>query len=333
MPPLRETVEGASSSTAYAPWYGSSGQGRYQWISGENKGTPIPAIKKFEMRRDGLAATSTGYAARTTDMEVVMAHADYATLTTTYANNYKNAQSTVVFTRKPVSLPNHGPNVGSPAPWSIAVQYDTPFAYNGTDSLLFEVSCQNTTPTGTYSLDCEPGLAPGGTGAYVDTAGQCTTPNGGFDIFLGSPSIALTPTTVTIRPYGTGGPSSQPGVLGLGLVDLNSNFGGVLCAKLRTSMDVLIPVNTTATGAIGSSSAPILLTFPNPGVNATLYGQFAVLDPSQTSPFVPVALSDAVRYTIVPNGVQLRTIWNDTSATAATGTLSFSGFSVVRFTY
>ncbi|MCC6671907.1 MAG: hypothetical protein IT458_12665 [Planctomycetes bacterium] len=333
MPPGRETVEGASASTVYAPWYGSSGQGRYQWFSGLNKGLPM-AIRKLEMRRDGVAATSSGYVARTTDMEIVMADTVASTFSTTYASNYKNGQSTVVFTRKPVSLPSHGPNVGSPAPWSIAVQYDVPFIYLAQDDLLVEISCLNTTPTGSYSLDCEVGSpAKTGTATYLDVAGKCQTPNGAFDIFYGSPAVGFAGGQVTIGAYAVRGPSNASGVLGIGLVDLNNNFGGLLCAKLRTDLAVTLPVTTDAVGGIGSSANRILATFPEPNSNFNLYGQFAVLDPSQPTPALPVALSDSVRWSINAVGVPLGTLWNDTSSAATTGILTSTSVPVIRFTY
>lgn len=334
IPPGRATTEGESEITPFIPWYSMSGQGRYQWLSGENRGPAIAGIAKLEMRRDGKSGAGV-YPARTTDLEVVMAHTNAAAPSTVFADNYKGKVSTVVLPRRTVDLPDHSANVGAPAPWTIVIPFDVPFSYNGTDDLLVEMSCLNTSPTGGYSLDAEDGVPVRSAHAdYIDPAGKCTTQQGSFEIFAPMTNFGFVNGEVKLGLFAMGAPAGEAGVLCLGLNDPNSTFDGRLCAPLRTSLDVTVPVTSAnTTGWIGSPMHPLVLSFPDPQATVRLRAQFAVLDVSRQAPMLPVALSDAVMWTVSSKGVLLATVWNDVNATATSGQVVTRYVPVMRLTY
>ena len=330
-PPGYLTVEGPSSTTAFTPFYDA--ESKVQWMY-NLRTTVMPAINKLEQRRDGVAAAGT-YPARSATVEVKMCDTDIGNFSTTFASNYIGTP-TVVYTSKTLNLPDHSAPNGSPAPWTVSIPFDANYLYLGTKDILVELSVINNSSGNTaYSIDCvtAPSTTPGqGTSSYINTAGKCTTPNGAFDIYKTTPQTTSAG-LCTIGAYGPRGPSSSPGILAIGFSD--PNIAGILCAPLRTSAEVGIPVTTDAVGAIGSSASPISVSFNIP-VAGSLYTQFAVVDATQTN--IPVALSDAVKndcvlYTGSAPPAAFLYKYGVGSLTSPTGTRYTSYIPVIRFTY
>jgi len=332
-PPGYLTTEGNGSTTAFTPFYDKSS--RAQWLYGGLRNNVYPAINKFEQRRDGVAAAGN-YPARTIDLAVVMADCDLGSVSTTFASNYLNTPTTV-YTKKPTSFPDHSSlPPSSPAPWTVAVPFDSNYLYLGLKDLLLEVQVDNLSGNVTYSMDCVnlgSSTTPGqGSYSYLNTAGKCTTPNGAFDIFGRNPQTDASQ-KCTLSSYAVRGPSNAAGVWALGISD--PNISGVLCAGLRTSADVTVPITTDAVGGIGSSTALITLTFPIGGA-FSVYTQFAAIDATQAG--IPVALSDAVQNNIVQNigGAPTAAFlyaYGTNGSAAVSGTSYPSYIAVTRFTY
>ena len=322
-PPGYGTTEGPAAQTLYVPWFDGMG-GRYQWSSGSNRGTPRPNINKLEMRRDGLAAASTTWAARTTTLTVVMGHTNMTTLSTTFASNYVGATTTVV-NAMPYNVPNHNvpPPVAPPAPWTVSVPFTANFTYNGTDDLLWEMICTNSAPTGAYSTDAHAGGA--GTRATLGTACSFTQ--------SGNAPAAVGGNRIRMQLWASGGPNSQPAALVVGLTDPNTNLGGMLCTALRANTDIVIGMSTSATGTIGSSTAPISFDFNAPVVNTTVYTQFAAYDPASTFP-IPFRLTAGATWNLLANPVSVSILWYDGAnpSTAVTGFRSGTP-TITQFTY
>ena len=109
---------------------------RTQQIDNNLVGTGFPLIRLIGWRRNGTGGVG---AAKSTDVTVIMSHADYNTVTNTFANNYKDPPVTV-FTRKTVNLPDwNTATTLVPAPFDVVLPLDVPFLYNNTDALLFDV--------------------------------------------------------------------------------------------------------------------------------------------------------------------------------------------------
>lgn len=326
-PPGHANQEGESAVQYTLPF--ANAVARHQYVYGGLSGTPRPNLAKLEARRDGTALATCP--ARTAYVAVLLSHADLRAQTNVFANNYKGTP-TVVFARKLVNLPDHTtPPAAPPAPWTLAIPFDTQFSFSGNDDLLVEFQLDsNSNAVHGYSLDAVD-ATPGGAGSfqYIDTLGSCTTPNGKFWIFGRTPVTAVTH-AVTFQTYGVRAPGSAAGVLALGLKD--PDLRGLLCAPLRTSAEITLPLTSDAAGNFGSAMAPITLQFPFPGP-MTLYTQFAALDATQSG--LPIALSDAVRSTIVPftPGIEVSHLYDWSSATAVSGTRGGLYVPVLRLSY
>jgi len=328
-----EVIEGNGISTVN---FGSYAASRIQFLDGNQRGTPRPNIRAMSLRRDGGSATNTTSGPRTLTLGIVMAHTNQAAASTTFATNYLNSASTTVYTPKPTNLPDHRQQTSVPAPWTLRVPFDVMFNYNGTDDLLWETTGTGNTVTTGYSLDTATNgsMAGGGTGGfyYNGLTGCIVPPNTAqFDIISQATTTSAT-SQVTIQWYALRGPVSSPAVLALGATDPNL-VAPFLCAPLRTSAEILVPVSTDAMGNIASSAAPLRFTFPFPGsAPFTIYGQFAAVD----VPASRLYLSDATAHLVVPYTAPvtraLTRILNTTSATATTGSSS-TFCCVARFEY
>ena len=289
-----DSVESISTPvSAGHPFFAANA--RWQVLDGSLRGNVINGIQKLELRRDGDTATGS-FPARTTKLQVLFSHGNAATYSTQFAGNYVGAPATM-FAKQAINLPDLSAATPTPAPWGIAIPFDSgkTFNYDGAHELLVEFQCEATTPVDKlWPLEAVDSTGPGvGQVGFLEQFGYCTTPNGSFLIFPRAPETSAG--VVKLTCMGRGAPNNAPGALGIGFSDLA--LGNVFCAKLRTSAELLLPVTALATGEIGSSAQPISLQGPYSG-DATLFLQFVALDPSQ-QPKPGVALSDAAKVRIV----------------------------------
>lgn len=330
------TTESSGSLVSSShPFYAANT--RFQYLDASNHGSP-KTFQVLEIRRDG-GATYT-MPARTVYVALIMAHTNVATATTTFASNYSGSPTTVI-ARKSFNLPDLTTLPPSqPAPWGqIAFPFDSAsfFAYDGVQDLLFEFQCDGVTPVSSlYSLDTvdAPSVPGTGTGSYINSSDACLTPGNTskFWIYYQAPTTD-SGSQSTLKNYALRGVPNAPGVWAIGLSDLN--LGGIFCATLHSSCDVMIPVTFDAAGNIGSSTAPQTLTFPYPG-NFTAVTQFACLDASQTPQ--PLALSDAAKNNVVAYAPVLTARISATSTTTPptgllTGSRSGLYSLIARLTY
>ena len=249
------------------------------------------AFKKLHMRRDGTVPDSSDYVARTAPFIVRMAHADYAKV----VNGAPVADATLrkglwqtVFAEKPVNLPSFVTKPATtPAPWSIAIVLDAPFAYNGDDALAIGMRIG---PAGTLQNKPYP----------FDSHGKVSTSSAtgtklGLGCLTGSGRFTLTP---QLQSYGDAGspaylqlsvdygkPSAPLTVL-LGTSNPALAFGG--CELLYTSGQIVFSPGVTSSG--GTFANYVELKHSNALVGASFWLQAAQPDGGQ--PAVPVALSN-----------------------------------------
>lgn len=323
-PPAFASTEGESAVSFNHPF--TAAKARYQYCHGNLRGTAQPGIKSVAFRRDGVAPTSAEYEPRTATLAILLAHANFATLTTTYASNYLTPAVTV-FTPKNVNLPDHSSKpTTAPAPWSITLPFDVQWSYNGTNDLLLELQVDAGSSIKGYSLDSVDTRQAGlGTVTYLDPTQKCTTANGPYEFYAYAP-LTNAANTVNLRVYGIGAPSSTPSALLVGLSD--PNVIGAFCAPLRSSLELTVPLTSSSTGALGTSGAPLTYNFPT-GMPFGLYLQFASL----TAIPKAVHLSDAARVDIRlgNDGIAVKQVANRFDELAATGTLTSLFVPVVRF--
>lgn len=323
-PPGFAATEGESAVSFNNPF--TAAKARYQYCYGDLRGTARPGIKALALRRDGVAPTSAEYEARSVTLAVLLAHANYAGIVTTYASNYLGSPTTV-FTAKSVSLPDHANKPAmAPAPWSIQVPFDTQWSFNGSNDLLLELQVDQGSSIKGYLLDSVDTRQAGlGSVTYLDPTQKCSTANGPYEFYAYAPLTNLA-NTVNLRVYGIGAPTSTPSALLVGLSD--PNIAGAFCAPLRSSLELAVPLTSSSTGALGTATAPLTYNFPT-GMPLALYLQFASL----TSVPKAVYLSDGARVDIRlgNDGIQVKQVANRFDNAATTGTLTSLFVPVVRF--
>jgi hypothetical protein len=291
-----DDVEGDGVSTASFPSFRAS---RVQYLDGDQRGTARPNIRALRLRRDSSEPYATTMGARIVDLAVVMAHCNQAAASTTFASNYRNGQSTTVYAWKAISVPDMRTQGPFPAPWTqFQVPFDVPFSYDGANDLLWELVTRNNTSTDWYWFDhaTNGSIAGGGVAGMARNGGQPCTAAGQTRPWVVPGAAAATDAAgwVQLQIYASpSGPVSSPAVLAFGLGD--PNLAGRLCAPVRTSADVVLPLTTDALGGIGSPFQMLRFAFPLPhGQPVTIYGQFGALDPATSQ----AVLTDGVALTL-----------------------------------
>ncbi|MCB9882867.1 MAG: hypothetical protein H6834_13860, partial [Planctomycetes bacterium] len=218
-----EFFEGNSSSNIMLGNY--SADTRVQQVDNSLVGLPLPAIRYLAWRRDGLG---TGSANKTVTLEIVMAHSDFATVSNTWASNYKDTPRTV-FTKKAVSLPDWTTaSSKTPQEFDFQVKLDSPFIYNRTDAIVWDVinsnNALNAMPQDWQSTNIAHTY-----GDYPsDLGGGCATKNGAM---RSDTAFRADATNIELGVKVTNGPSAAPIVLLVGASDPNiqlPNACGVL---------------------------------------------------------------------------------------------------------
>lgn len=317
-------VEGNSSSGI--PFTYASA--RVQQADSNRIGMPMPAITSLTFRRDRLVgATAT---ARTIDVTVLMGKNDFNTFSATFATNWLSPPSTV-YTQKPTNLPDITvrPPV-PPAAFDIAIPFDIPYAYDGVDSLMWEILVDNGV-TGTYSMDWVSAATTtsGPTSTQLGTG--CTTPNG---VMALTTAFSATTTTLNLSFSTLRAPSTAPVILALGTFDPNLPLPG-FCTALHTDAIIQVPLGTS--GATGSLSAVVLpVAWNNSLANVTLFSQVYAPDLSQVG--VPVALSDGRMSTTPPTSggpapTGIKRTYSLTSSSAVTGSAPSVSAVVTQIAY
>lgn len=295
---------------------------RNQYVDGDQRGF-AKVITALAFRRDGYTTPSTSYNARTAMVAVVLAHANAAAVSTTFAANYVGSAATVI-ARRAIAFPSAvQPPPTAPAPWTLLYSFDNPFAYNGTQDLLWEIQTDSMSTTNPYSLDIEAQpFAPGfGSVSYTNPTGGCTTPNGRFSI-----SYPFGPGTsggmAGLRTFANGAPSNAQSVLALGLSD--PGFTGGFCSALRTSAEVSIPAVSGPSGNLGTH----IVSFPWTGGLLQVFAQYASLTGGQ------LYVSDGLRF-LITNEFYAPKLFRVTagSPSATVGTRYTSMIPVTRFSY
>lgn len=107
---------------------------RYMQVHGDLRGRRFP-VTALAFRRDGVDHTPTGLP-RTIDVEVVMAEAELAQISTAFAANYQTSP-TVVLPRRKIALPawNLGPSAGK----KVLFTFTRKWLYSGKRDLLWEL--------------------------------------------------------------------------------------------------------------------------------------------------------------------------------------------------
>jgi hypothetical protein len=305
-PSAYTSAEGNTGNTI--PWW--SATHRYQQIHNDVRGNAW-LIQGLSLRRDGPGTFATAIA-RTVDAEIFAGTADFDTAAANFANNYLTGPTTVV-NRKMINLPDFTNSLGSPAPWSIVIPFDTPLAYSGTQDLVWDILIHATTSTGGYFCDAYNGSV----AATNTTLGPGCTATGKTTAMSLSASLASAPNTFRFGWSGSNYPNNAVAFVVVGTSNPNLTVPG-LCTVLRAFPLFFF---------VGLSSATGTLSIPATGVpwdpafvGATLFSQAFADDPGQSG--IPLAGSPGVQSMInAPPPFKIARIWVD-NVTSPTGSRS-----------
>lgn len=271
-----EFVEGNSSSGVMLGNY--SVNPRVQQIDNNLVGLPLPAIRFLGWRRNNAVSS----AAKTVELEIKMSHADFATVTSTFATNYKDAPKTV-FTRKQINMPDWSAAI-SAAPFDFNVPLDVPFVYNRQDALLWDVINYNNNTALQMSQDWQSTPLAHSYGAYpTNLGGECRTANGRFicDVMFRADGAGF-----EFGVQGRNGPSNAAVIAMIGAQDPNVSVPG-FCGVLHVLP--LLVLGAGQTDASGTLPLQTLLQAPwDPNLGGLpLTTQLLAVDPASSSqPFV-----------------------------------------------
>lgn len=291
------TTEGGQSTPVFGSESGTSGYFTFlRQFDGTLVGTGARSITSLYLRRDGTSANNTTATARSLAISARFAHGDYAKLkneTDQPDTDWLTSAWSVLANNKTISLPDlrTKPAV-SPAPWSVTIPLDAPFAFSGTKGLAIDLRLGGSSlPTDLgYVVDAEFGLSY----AYSNS----TTIGTGC-----KPIGSTTPTyhSVYMQNYGDGalngfanfmvstGPTNAAAWLLIGASNPATELG--LCTKLTSSGEIVLPM--TATSALGSTYKTFDFSLQPQLAGGNLYSQAVVANPGQ--PGLPFALSNGAQ--------------------------------------
>lgn len=307
-------------------------QVRYQQVHGDLRGDPR-LFTGLALRRDGLTTATTGVS-RLLDLDLCLAHSNFAAVTNNFTANYVG-EPTLVISRKALSTPDWStPPLNPPAPFDFMLAFDTPASYSGAADLLWELKI--------YSNNAAPGYDfvadfadPDESDALSQTIGTPCVSSGQADgyVLLGT-IAALANGEYRFRAQGLYAPPSCPlNFLLFGVSDPNINYSW-LCAPLRSSAEVVLMM--PAADQLGSWTQPSLFFAANPyWVGFELYWQGGSVDYGQ--PGLPISMTAGRKLTLtaIPFGTpaMVKHLYEltDLSATAA-GYIAEGGL-VTQFVY
>jgi hypothetical protein len=317
------------SPPQYAEYHGTDGNTfpwnnlfRYQQIDA-HLGSMPRVLRGLAWRHD----TNGNWAARTLEVEVLMANSSLAAASATFAANYA-APAQVVFVRKNVNTPAWSiPVRALPTPFDFALLHDVPFVHTGQADLLWEVVITNTSMATTFGCNAASSSATTNPGSYTMNGTGCTTPNGSYEL-RSSITTSRTSNAVTFTWNARSAPGGAASALLLSIVDPDALLPG-LCGRLRAISLLQINGTTSNTGAWTPTAGSLPL---DPSwVGLALFAQAVSADPTQGG--IPVALSNGVRSRIgdVPQPVNMARIYANGTPTATSGSVTRNFGLVTRY--
>lgn len=297
VPPWMANSPG-SGTTNYPFGLGTACRVQYEYDAATT-GMVAPNLFTMFQVRSAHGVANTAKANIVLQIEMSATPITRATLSTTFANN-RGANHTVVYAQRPTSMPSTAPSILG----TLATPFvlDAPFLYDPTagNSLLVEFGVASQ-PSGTWTIDTAWSAA----GVHFQVGSGCSsmtaTSSGGL---IGG---ALTFTT-------GGAPANAAGAALLGFTEFPVPIpvpGNPICSLFHT-IDASAAVVTSATGA---ASLPLTVPSNNALKGASIYGQFAAIDPSF------LIFTSPARRVFLTASDECGRVYNLTSNTSLTGTV------------
>ncbi|MDP6929343.1 MAG: hypothetical protein QF412_06540 [Planctomycetota bacterium] len=299
---------------------------RHMQIHGDLRQNQGFTVSGLRFRRDGASNLDTGRI-RQLDIEVLIAPSNHTKISPVFANNYA-APPTTVFKRKVIWLPawNMGPSIGP----KTSLLFDTKWWHAGTQDLAWEMRVYGNSlnavsgmPTDAFDSTIH------GIGARRMIGTGCTTRQGTMTLLSECVSNSQNG-MISLQWLLAGGPKSMPGVLLIGLVNVQAKIRH-LCGDgmLRTVAQIIVPVTTGNGGAAATSK----VWFPFwPGLTGQkLYAQQIHSDRHQNGLFFAVSNGMETRIPSPSAGRLPISRLMTTNVNASSGTISANYGVVTEF--
>lgn len=324
-PAAYEATEGNTNNT-FPFGGGTNGQFSYMQIHGDMRGR-AKTINALNFRQDGI--TTTVGAAKTITADLYMGGGNYATFGPNYLSNYTTARTLVANTT--FSLPAWTtPPVLPPAEFTSRLPLSAPYVWNGANDLIWEARVLTMSVASGRFADA----VSYGAGADLGTDTGTNYGTGCFSTGkLVRHSMAATFTSSRIAGQhalsftATNGVNSAPGVMFFAFTQANIPLTGLCGNILFTGTTINLNGTYNASGTM--SFGPIPVTYSGALIGLPTYTQAACLDTARADAF-KVSVSNGIRNLVpAPAGDRFARIWTADNATAATGSGSSFGYTLM----
>jgi hypothetical protein len=283
---------------------------RFQQIDATLVGSAPRTLRSIAFRRDGAIASRDGRD-RDVTLTVVLANGN-ATPSGTFGANYAGLPSWTVSSRR-IHCPDWSSLTAAPAQFDFVVPFDAPWAYDGTQPLLWEVVATASSRSEGLAVDRHVGASPFGYAEGTALGTGCiarawTAPfshvTALFNYGSANPSFGM---RLAVRTENA--PPNESVVMNVAFVPNPFTLPG-LCGDIQ-----FLPLTTSAIGQAGvEGHTPLLYKdFPYaPGLEGiTVVTQALALDPSRSG--LPIVLSEGRRTTMpaVPPTLDCLYLWGD----------------------
>lgn len=272
---------------------------RFQYVDGTQRGVPLTGLDRLDFQRDERGGSLS--VARRVQLDLVLAHAAYDQLGTSFANNY--ADTPVVVLSRAVDLPETTNDPRHISFGHISLPFSQPFDYDGARDLLIEFRVASNTDPTEYVMDAVDGAAAGlGECQFLEPSFGCPTARGSFDLWFARPTVS--PASVLRLAFTfEGGPPSSPLAIFFGVRTPGIYLG---CGPWYVgSPAVAVLLSSDANGRVGGGAGPVVIDVAGMGP-----GWFPVttqgLSIQDLGFGAEPVLSNAVELSVRPPASQLR---------------------------
>lgn len=272
-----EFFEGNSSSNIMLGNFGADT--RVQQVDNNVVGSALSLVRSIGWRRDQRGG---GAASKSVTLTIVMAHGDFATVTSTWATNYKDTPRTV-FTKKAVMMPSWAAAATpGPADFDFFVKLDVPFVYNRKDAIVWDVTNSNNQRVA-HSQDWHSTSIAQTYGAFPrQLGGACTTANGRM---RNDTAFRADASNIELGMKVSGAPSSVPIAMLIGASDPAVSLPNG-CGTLHVAPTLVLALGVSdASGRLPLNiaiRAPWQASFSS----ISLYAQAVAIDAMAAKPLV-----------------------------------------------
>lgn len=256
---------------------------RTQQIDFNLMGRSITSINSLAFRRSNTISRVSSVA-RTVDVQIDLGYPIAMTTTQLDANFRANTRRTVS-TASSFNLPDWTGPTSDPAPFDLEFPFSSPFLYDNSEALVWDLQTANNTGGGSYYMDWLQTTPRRTRGDKPEVLGVgCTTAQG---VFTQSTIFSASTNQIMFDWEAENAPANAAVIPLLGLSDPNASIGW--CGSLHSDASFIMPA--AVADGMGGVSSGITVTYGPALAGVRLYTQLIASDPSQPA---GIALSNGI---------------------------------------